>query len=53
MHRRRRAANLKAATGLDCRSLIALVENDITAIAALESVSGLGGLAESVPLMVL
>lgn len=34
MHRRRLAVDLKATTGLDCRSSIALVEEDIAAIEA-------------------
>lgn len=34
MHRRRLVVDLKAKTGIDCRSSIAQVEQDITAIEA-------------------
>jgi len=41
MHRRRRAVDLKAMTGLHCRSSIAQAEQDIAAIkAGLETWSG-------------
>lgn len=41
MHRRRLAVDLKARTGIDCRSSIAQVEQDIAAIeGALQTLSG-------------
>lgn len=41
MHRRRLAVDLKAREGFDCRSSIALVEQDIAAIeAGLQTLSG-------------